>query len=53
MHLQPISRVSNLQKEIGTKMYILSNLIGTTRPLVEGYASVVTWIDENFASFER
>ena len=53
VHLQPISGASNLQKEIGTKTYILSKLFGEACPLVEGYTSVVTWIDENFASFER
>ena len=53
VHLQPISGASNLQKEIGTKTYILSKLFGAACPLVEGYTSVVTWVDENFASFER
>ena len=42
VHLQPISGVTNLQREIGTKTYILSKLFGNTCPLVEGYASVVT-----------
>ena len=53
VHLQTISGVTNLQRKIGTKTYILSNLFGDACPLVEGYASVVTWIDENFASFKR
>ena len=53
VHLQPISRAINLQKEIGTKTFILSNLFGGTCPLFEGYASVVTWIDKNFALFQR
>ena len=53
VHLQTISRATNLQREIGTKTYILSKLFGNTCPLVQGYASIVTWIDENFASFEH
>ena len=53
VHLQPISGATNLQKEIGTKTYIFSKLFGGAYPLVEGYASVVPWIDENFTSFER
>ena len=53
VHLQPISGAINLQKEIGTKTYILSKLFGGACPLVEGYASVVTWIDKNFALFQR
>ena len=53
VHLQPISGASNLQKEIGTKTYILPKLFGAACPFVEGYTAVVTWIDENFASFER
>ena len=53
VHLQRISGATNLQREIGTKTYILSKLFGGSCPLVEGYTSVVTWIDENFASFER
>ena len=53
VHLHPISGASNLQKEIRTKTYILSKLFGATCPLAEGYTSVVTWINENFASFER
>ena len=53
VHLQPISGATNLQREIGTKTYILAKLFGGSCPLVEGCISVVTWIDENFASFER
>ena len=53
VHLQLISGVTNLQREIGTKTYILAKLFGGSCPLVEGYTSVVTWIDENFTSFER
>ena len=53
IHLQTISRATNLQREIGTETYILSKSFGTVCPLIQGYTSVVTWIDENFASFER
>ena len=53
VHLQPISGATNLQREIGTKTYILAKLFGGSCPLVEEYTSVVTWIDENFTSFER
>ena len=53
VHLQTISGATNLQREIGTKTYILSKLFGNAYPLVQGYTSVVTWIEKNFASFER
>ena len=53
VHLQPISGATNLQREIGTKAYILAKLFGASCPLVEGYTAVVTWIDANFTSFER
>ena len=53
VNLQYISGATNLQREIFTKTYILSKLFGGACPLVEGYASVVTWIDNNFVSFER
>ena len=47
VHLQTISGATNLQREIGTKTYILSKLFGNACPLVQGYASVISWIDEN------
>ena len=53
VHLLPISGATNLQREIGTKTYILAKLFGGACPLVEGYTSVVSWIDANFTSFER
>ena len=53
VNLRIFSGSTNLQKEIGTKTYILAKLFGGTCPLVEGYASIVTWIDANFAAFER
>ena len=53
VHLQPIYGATNLQREIGTKTYILAKLFGESCPLVKGYTSVVTWIDENFTSFEQ
>ena len=51
MHLQPIAGATTLQRETGTKTYILSKLSGDTCPIIKGYTSVVTWIDENFAPF--
>ena len=53
VHLQTIFGATMLQREIGTKTYMLSKLFGTVCPFFQGYAYVVTWIDENFASFER
>ena len=53
VHLQPISGATNLQREVGTKTYILAKLFGGACPLVEGYTTVVDWIDSNFTSFER
>ena len=51
VYLQPIAGATTLQREIGTKMYILSKLFGDTCPLVEGYTSVATWIEEMFCVF--
>ena len=52
--LQGIVGASNLQKEIGTKGYILYALFGARCPLVLAYgAEVVDHIDNHFSTFER
>lgn len=54
VHLQTISGAANLQKEIGTKAYILDRLFGHHFPLTSAFTKkLIPFIDENFAAFER
>ena len=54
VHLQTISGANNLQKEIGTKAYILNRLFVTQCPLARGFITkLIPFIDNNFESFER
>ena len=54
IHLQAITDARNLQKEIGTKVFILHSLFGASCPLVKAYSTqIVDHIDSNFSSFER
>ena len=53
-HLQAIHNATNLQKEIGTKAFILHCLFGTSCPLVKAYSTqIVTHVESNFSSFKR
>ena len=52
--LQTIAGPTNLQKELGTKGYILHALFGAQCPLVRAFsAEVVDHIDCHFGTFER
>lgn len=54
VHLQTVSGAHNLQKELGTKGYILDRLFGSKCPLARGYKEeLIPFIDDNFESFER
>ena len=54
VHLQTISGAANLQKEIGTKAYILDRLFGPNCPITLAFSTqLIPFIDENFAAFER
>ena len=54
VHLQAISGAPNLQKEIGTKAYILDRLFGPQCPLTRGFTKeLIPFIDNNFEAFER
>ena len=54
VHLQALGGAANLQKEIGTKAYILDRIFGPTCPLVTAYKQhLIPFIDENFSAFER
>ena len=54
VHLQTISGANSLQKEIGTKAYILDRLFGAQYPLTHTFTTkLIPFIDNNFESFER
>ena len=54
VHLQTISGAANLQKEIGTKDYILDRLFGHQCSLTSAFTKErIPFMDENFAAFER
>ena len=51
VHLQTISGATVLQKEIGTKTYIINRIFQSPCLFVAGYQTVVNWIDSNFDAF--
>ena len=54
VHLQTISGAATLQKEIGTKAYILDRLFGPNCPLTLAFSTeLIPFIDQNFTAFER
>ena len=54
VHLHPISGVSNLQKELGTKYYILHSIFTTSFLLVEAFdLEIIDHIDQHFFTFEH
>ena len=52
VHLQTISGATVLQKEIGTKTYIINRIFQSPCLFVVGYQTVVNWIDSNFDAFQ-
>ena len=54
VYLQTISGATNLQKELGTKGYILDYLFGSQYPLVREFTEeIIPFINDDFEAFER